>query len=178
MRSGRENIGYFTKTVSDKLQITLSKLRRMTLALEKKGYVFTRNKSNQRIYFDSDIMAVQRMITLMRRGHTIETSAGEVVNQRSATPELRTEENPSLFEWEEPEITETGISLSASQFRLMVEQVAATAAEKTAEEVVQKYDREMERRIELRDRALVTRLREISETGRRRRGWLSRMIRH
>lgn len=178
MRSRRENIGYFTKTVSDKLQITLSKLRRLTQALEKQGYTFTRNKSNQRIYFGSDIQTLQQMITKIRKGRTVEAAAGEVLSQNSDMPQTTTEENPSVFEWDEPEITGSGISLSASQFRLMVEQVAATAAEKTAEEVVRKYDHEMERRIELRDRELMTRLREMSEAGRKKKGWLSRVIRH
>lgn len=176
MRFNRENIGYFTKTVAEQLGITVSKLRRLTVALEKQGYKMSRNKSNQRIYFSRDIQMIERLIALLKKGITIEDAANQLSREGESAPAKPKSVDVTVVNWEEPMMTPSGISLSESQFRAMIEQVAATTAQKTADEVMTRYDREMQRRIELRDRELVTRLREASEAGRKKKHWLTKMI--
>jgi hypothetical protein len=176
MRFNRENIGYFTKTVAEQLDITVSKLRRLTVALEEQGYKLSRNKSNQRIYFSKDIQMIGRLIALLKKGKTIEDAANQLAGEGESVAAEAQPVDVTVVNWDEPVVTPSGISLSESQFRTMIEQVAATTAKKAADEVMSRYDREMQRRIELRDRELVTRLREASEAGRKKKHWLTKMI--
>ncbi|WP_010631154.1 MerR family transcriptional regulator [Sporolactobacillus vineae] len=176
MRFNRENIGYFTKTVAERLNMTVSKLRRLTVALEKHGYKMSRNKSNQRIYFNKDIRTIEQLTGLLKRGLTIDDAAEQITRGRGFAPGKAEPGDANLINWDEPAITPSGIPLSESQFRAMIEQVAATTAQKTADEVISRYDREMQRRIELRDRELVTRLREANEASRKKKHWLTKMI--
>jgi DNA-binding transcriptional MerR regulator len=176
MRFNRENIGYFTKTVAERLNMTVSKLRRLTVALEKHGYKMSRNKSNQRIYFNRDIRTIKELTMLLKTGVTIDDAADQVASGKDAAPEKAAPAEIALVNWDEPMVTPSGISLSESQFRTMIEQVAATTAQKTADEVISRYDREMQRRIEQRDRELVTRLREANEASRKKKHWLTKII--
>lgn len=174
-------IGYFTQIVSEKLDVTRSKLRRLTTSLEKHGYVMTRNDREQRIYFDKDIQAIQRLLGKMRDGRKIEDAAGEVCGEMSIgaakepTDVGRVEQCSTRVQVS----SDVRLQLTADQLRLMVEQVAATTAEKTANKVIEKYDRSMERRIELRDKELVSRLREIRDGARgkkHKKGLVSRLF--
>ncbi|MFT8316773.1 MAG: hypothetical protein ABF651_00720 [Sporolactobacillus sp.] len=173
MKAARGETGCSTKHVYEKLNVTRSKFRRLTTALEQQGYIFTRNRNNQRIFFEKDIQLFTHLLEETRRGTLLDDAAKAVCgnthsSELAPTPPV----NPLV---PAQQIAESTLALSADQFRLVVEQVAATAAEKTAELVVRKYDREMERMIERRDRELVNRLRELSETGRKKR-WLFRML--
>ncbi|WP_262392485.1 hypothetical protein [Sporolactobacillus inulinus] len=49
----------------------------------------------------------------------------------------------------------------------MIEQVAASAAEQAANQVMKNFSTELERRIELRDKQLMLRLREMTEEKKR-----------
>ncbi|RYL93301.1 hypothetical protein [Sporolactobacillus sp. THM19-2] len=177
MSTGKGNYGYSTRQVVEKLKVTRSKLRRLTLALEKHGYHFPRKKSNQRIYFEQNVQMISQLMLEMKKGKTIDYAAAELCGGPAGLPQaeltkaaLHSSGSGTL------KLPETEISFSAEQFRLMIEQVAATAAEKTAENVIERYDREMERRIERRDRELVNRLREASEAGVKKNNFFSRFI--
>lgn len=62
--------------VAAKLDISSSTLRKYSLILEEHGVSFKRNAKNARQYFDSDVMTLQRMITLMKTdGVTVENAA-------------------------------------------------------------------------------------------------------
>lgn len=176
MRFNRENIGYFTKTVAERLNMTVSKLRRLTVALEKHGYKMSRNKSNQRIYFIRDIQTLEQLTLLLKRGITIDDAANQLTQSNTSVQGEADPVDVAVVNWEAPVTTPSGISLSESQFRAMIEQVAATTARKTADEVISRYDGEMQRRIELRDRELVTRLREANEASRKKKHWLTKII--
>ncbi|MCI1857067.1 MAG: hypothetical protein LKI80_02790 [Sporolactobacillus sp.] len=174
MGTSRQNIGYFTKTVADRLHISRDKIRRLTQALEKEGYVIRRNRHHQRIYFEADIQAVKQIAEQMKRGRTTEEAA-KTITGKFPKPADDPDHAPAYIDWEEPEKTESGITLSAAQFRLMVEQVAAATAEKTADRVMQRVDLEMERRIERRDKELMSRLSEVRKAARKKKNLLTRL---
>lgn len=173
-------IGYFTQSVSEKLDVTRSKLRRLTTALEKHGYEMTRNDREQRIYFDKDIEAVHRLLRKMRAGRKIEDAAEEVCGELSigATREPTDVGSVNQRSTSTQVSPDVRLHLTADQLRLMVEQVAVTTAEKTANKVIEKYDRSVQRRIELRDKELVSRLREVGDgaRGRNKKGLVSRLF--
>lgn len=176
MGSVRGDYGCFTKQTADKLRVTRSKLRRLTMALEKHGYIFSRNKTNQRVYYERDVQAIARLMAEMKKGKTIEYAAAEMCGKTVGVPDVipGADVPDSVRQPSGP--PETDITFSVEQLRLMIEQVAASTAEKTADRVIEKYDREMEMRIERRDRELVNRLREASETGRKKKGLLSKFF--
>jgi hypothetical protein len=142
----------------------------------------TRNDREQRIYFDKDIEAIDRLLKKMRDGRKIEDAAGEVCGELS----LRTAEESAGTDSVRKQPTSTSVQVSrdvrmqitADQLRLMVEQVAATTDGKNGQQGRWEYDRSMERRIELRDKELVSRLREVRENagGRNKKGLVSRLF--
>ncbi|RYL97421.1 hypothetical protein EWH99_13445 [Sporolactobacillus sp. THM7-7] len=173
-------VGYFAHAVTKKLGMTGSKLRRLSQALERYGYVFTRNERNHRIYFHKDIQAVTKLQEQMNRGRKIEDAAQTVcgeagVEKKIALPIHETDDPDALLP---AESREKDLSITARQLRLMVEEVAVTTAEKTASRVVEKYNRGVERVIEQRDKELVTRLREahVAVRERNQKGFFSRLF--
>ncbi|RYL88856.1 hypothetical protein EWI07_13525 [Sporolactobacillus sp. THM7-4] len=176
------DIGYFTSTVSQKLKMTKSKLRRMTLALERNGYKMTRNHRGQRIYFENDMQAILRLQEKIKKSATIDDAAGEVCL------EMNHEEMPENREMQGQDEQKSGsvvrlnpderMPFLTKQIHLMINEVAAATAEETAARVVEKINRGIDRSIEQRDKELVARLRESSEsfTERHRKGWLSKLF--
>lgn len=62
--------------VAHKMDISPSTLRKYSLLLEENGVIFKRNAKNSRQYTESDVMTLQRMITLMKTdGVTVENAA-------------------------------------------------------------------------------------------------------
>lgn len=67
--------------VAAQLKIGVSTLRKYSLLLEENGVTFKRNAQNSRQYGESDVMALQRMITLMKSdGVTVENAAFAVAS--------------------------------------------------------------------------------------------------
>lgn len=59
--------GIFSKEVATSLDISTSNLRKWSLLLEESGYVFERNKKNQRIYYNRDVNALSQMKIFMEK---------------------------------------------------------------------------------------------------------------
>jgi hypothetical protein len=68
------------------------------------------------------------------------------------------------------------VTLPPDQFRSVIEEVAASAAEQAVDRVIENFSSEFERRIELRDKQLMMRLREVSESKRHKKGLVSRLF--
>lgn len=60
-----ENLGYFSKTVSDRLGISTDTLRSWSSRLESREIDIERNDKNQRIYYEKDIRALEKMKELL-----------------------------------------------------------------------------------------------------------------
>lgn len=169
MRADEETIGLFTKLASEKLNITKSKLRHLTMALEKNGYQFTRNKSNQRIFFKEDMETISQLLEKLNTGLTIDDAAKRICDKTDL------DHLPAAVEYGLT-VSRSEVTLAADQFQAMVEQVAASAAQQAADRVVENFSTEFERRIELRDKQLMSRLREIAESKKQKKGLVARLF--
>lgn len=169
MRADEDSIGYFTKLAAEKLTITKNKLRHLTMALEKHGYHFTRNKSNQRIYFSEDLASVKRLLKKVKEGLTIDEAARGICEQTDLT-QLPANATQDMH------LSQGEVSLPPDQFRSVIEEVAASAAEQAVDRVVKNFSSEFERRIELRDKQLMMRLREASESKKHKKRLVSRLF--
>lgn len=179
MRTAKGTTIFYTKDVLKALGISRNKLRGLTTAIEKQGRRFQRNKTNQRLFHESDLVLLRQMLQAGRDGVLLDEAAQQFCQQEdgpqqsevaaSLFPEASAADFPSG-----PNIA-PAIALTEEQFRLVVEQVAASAAEKTAEKVAKKYDSAIEKMIERRDRELISRLREASGRNRKKR-WLYRAM--
>ncbi|MCO7176159.1 hypothetical protein ACFP7A_09750 [Sporolactobacillus kofuensis] len=169
MRADNETIGYFTKLAAEKLNVTKSRLRHLTMALEKNGYRFTRNKSNQRIFFQEDMETISQLLDKVKSGFTID-EASKTICRKTDLDHL-----PASTEYGVV-ISGNEVSIATEQLRSMVEQVAASAAQQAADQVAQRFTTEFERRIELRDKQLMVHLREVTEAKKRRKGIVFRLF--
>lgn len=74
-------------TVATNLGVSGSTLRKYSLILEENGITFKRNAKNSRQYTESDVMTLQRMITLMKTdGVTVENAAYAVSEKVESVP--------------------------------------------------------------------------------------------
>ena len=70
----QENI-FTPHEVARQLNISESTLRKYSLLLEDTGYTFDKNSRGQRAYYDSDIIAIRRMMDLKNGGMTLERAS-------------------------------------------------------------------------------------------------------
>ncbi|MCO7126977.1 helix-turn-helix domain-containing protein [Sporolactobacillus shoreicorticis] len=169
MRADEDTIGYFTKLASEKLEITKNKLRHLTMALEKYDYTFTRNKSNQRIYFREDLDKIRQLLEQVKNGLTIDDAAQTICNKTDLS-QLPANVAHDLVAGRDE------VSLASDEIHAMIEEVAASAAKQAADRVIENFGTEFERRIELRDKQLMMRLREASETKRHKKGLVAKLF--
>lgn len=74
-------------SVATNLGISGSTLRKYCLLLEENGVIFQRNAKNSRQYTETDVMTLQRMITLMKTdGVTLENAAYTVSEKVESVP--------------------------------------------------------------------------------------------
>ncbi|KAB2486561.1 DUF3967 domain-containing protein [Priestia endophytica] len=70
---------YSTKQAADNLGISTSTLRKWCLLLEKEEYIFDRNENNNRIFYDTDLLALRHIKKLTQEeGRTLENAAKDV----------------------------------------------------------------------------------------------------
>lgn len=83
MNSANES-AYWSKEVSDILQISDSTLRKWCLSLEKNGYEFIRGSNNSRAFIERDVLLLRRMKELVQnRGITVENASNLVIASTS-----------------------------------------------------------------------------------------------
>ncbi|MCL1632620.1 helix-turn-helix domain-containing protein [Sporolactobacillus sp. CPB3-1] len=172
MRADERSIGYFTKLASEKIGVTKDKLRHLTMGLEKHGYRFTRNKSNQRIYFREDLETIRQLLEKIKAGKTIDKAAQEVCENKK-------KEQLPAFGSADVDASQTAeeIHMKQSQFHLMIEEVASSAAKHAVDDMINHFSTEFERRIELRDKQLMMQLRETVDEKKRKKNIVTRLSR-
>lgn len=74
-----EEFGSFSKEIAALLDISPNTLRRWSIDLEKKGYVFERNDKGQRIYYKRDVFALKKLQQLINERVTMENALSIVV---------------------------------------------------------------------------------------------------
>ncbi|MCQ2009177.1 MAG: hypothetical protein ABF629_00015 [Sporolactobacillus sp.] len=169
MRADEDSIGYFTKLASEKLEITKNKLRHLTMALEKYGYLFTRNKSNQRIYFQEDLGTIKQLLEQVKNGLTIDDAAQTICGKKDLSHLPANVAHDLVSEHDV-------VTLASDEMHAMIEEVAASAAKQAADRVIENFGSEFERRIELRDKQLMMRLREATEAKRHKKGLVAKLL--
>jgi len=81
---------YSTKQVADNLALSASSIRNYCRAIEEAGYMITRNDKDQRVFLDSDVMALRRMSALIDSGKTMQTAAVSVAKSLETTALMTT----------------------------------------------------------------------------------------
>ena len=76
---------YTTKQVAENLALSTSSIRNYCRAIEEAGYMITRNDKDQRVFLDSDVMALRRMSALIDGGKTMQEAAASVAKSLETT---------------------------------------------------------------------------------------------
>jgi DNA-binding transcriptional MerR regulator len=76
-----EEFGSFSKEIAALLDISPNTLRRWSIDLEKKGYVFERNDKGQRIYYKRDVFALKKLQQLINERVTMENALSIVASE-------------------------------------------------------------------------------------------------
>lgn len=111
---------YTTKQVADNLALSASSIRNYCRAIEEAGYSITRNDKDQRIFLDSDVMALRRMSALIDGGKTLQTAAVSVAKSLETTAIMTV-----ATQSDEPTVNDD----TAKLFQAIADMQAATVAE-------------------------------------------------
>lgn len=99
--------------VAHKMDISPSTLRKYSLLLEENGVIFKRNAKNSRQYTESDVMTLQRMITLVKTdGVTVENAAYTVSEKVGSAPTETAEDGVMHNDSERHNADVTGVMLN------------------------------------------------------------------
>ncbi|AJQ62758.1 hypothetical protein BTT_64460 (plasmid) [Bacillus thuringiensis serovar morrisoni str. 4AA1] len=181
--------GYWSKEISELLQIGDSTLRKWCIALENQKYIFIRGRNNSRAFVDKDIIVLKRMKELVQeKSINLEVAAQILV--AGMNPEERTMGVP---EEERPGNYLQTINIEAQKLEQILEQQKQQedfnkALLKKLEEQHKYFEERMnerEKRAEERDNLLLQNIREMQETKKliaaseqKKKGFFSRLFRN
>lgn len=80
---------YTTKEVAENIGISPSTLRKYCLLIEAAGYKVPRNERNDRMFYDSDVLAIRSLRKLVDDGTPVEKAAKEVSVKLSNREEVK-----------------------------------------------------------------------------------------
>ncbi|WP_245947525.1 hypothetical protein [Bacillus taeanensis] len=148
---------YFSSEVAKSLGIGASTLRKYALALEEQGYNFDRGINNSRVFYQKDVLVIQRLIAAitnqnMSLEQAIKLAVAMNTENTVATSATIEEQSPSPFK----ELCDRIEALEKNQNRLI--EVNLTLAKQFEDQ--KSY---ITNKLEERDRALMTSLRTIQE---------------
>lgn len=139
-------LGYFSKDVAIELEVTTSTLRRWSIALEKKGYIFDRNEKDQRVYYQRDFKRFMELKHLLSNFVPFENAVKIVATMDFEDKNI--EKTPSVRN----EI----VRLSKDDLQNLIHSVL----EKEREIILAAIDEKFTSKIEQRDRELVRQMQE------------------
>ncbi|WP_338789826.1 MerR family transcriptional regulator (plasmid) [Priestia megaterium] len=108
-----EQLGYFSKTVAEKLSVSTHSIRSWSIKLEDKGIEFERNDKKQRIYYEKDIQLFRDMKELLdlqqpmnkvldimvEKAEKGDYDAVQTENHTSITPSVIRENKEGITQW-------------------------------------------------------------------------------
>ncbi|MEB6551126.1 DNA-binding protein [Heyndrickxia sporothermodurans] len=140
--------GYFAKDVAAELEITTSTLRRWSIELEKAGYIFERNKKEQRIYYERDFKAFRELKKLL-------TNSVAFVDAIKAVVSMDLEDkNASIT----PSVHKEELRLSKSELEELIHRTVKKAIEEEREAMFRAFETKMNDVVEKRDRLITQQL--------------------
>lgn len=165
---------YTTKQVADNLKIVTSTLRKWCLLLEQAGYKFERNEKNQRMFFDSDMLALRNLKELTQQeGMSLENAVKSIAEKGELREEI------SLSDFEDNSKLEAKLDELLEYVKRQDEQIEALTEHSERQD---RFNRELLSRleeqskyiadqnkfiagsIEKRDQQLMLAMREVQET--------------
>lgn len=114
--------GSFSKEIAALLEISPNTLRRWSIDLEKKGYVFERNEKDQRIYYKRDVFALKKLQQLVNERVSMETALSTVAGQYNNKKEL--EETLSVIKDDAVKVT-----FSKEDLKTLIQESVQTAVQ-------------------------------------------------
>jgi DNA-binding transcriptional MerR regulator len=143
--------GTLAKEVALHLGVNPNTLRRWSLELEKRHYLFERNAKGQRIYYERDIQALSECKMILNNGGSMENAvtavAAKFIEQKNAQKTL----GVILDERENDE----NVALSTRDLEAMIDSAVQKAVEQEREAMFQALELKMNEAIEQRDRMLM-----------------------
>lgn len=151
---------YSTKQIADNLSISTSTLRKYCLLLEQAGYKFERTENNQRIYFDSDMLALRHLKKLTQEdGMTLENAVKSIADKGALREDITGSDSVDNTKLEE-KIDELMTYIKRQDERLEKQEQFNRELVKRLEEQNKYIANSMEKR----DQQLMLAMREVQET--------------
>lgn len=151
-----EEFGSFSKEIAALLDISPNTLRRWSIDLEKKGYVFERNDKGQRIYYKRDVFALKKLQQLINERVTMENAlsivASEYNNKKDLSQTLSVHEKNA-----------TQITLSKDELESIIESTVEKAIAKEREAMFKAFELKMNDTVEMQSRLLMKTIRDQQE---------------
>ncbi len=155
---------YWSKEIAKLLKIADSTLRKYCLALEEVGYRFERGINNSRIFYNKDVLLLQRLIAAMeKKGITLEQAINSAMASDTAddVATAATEETPTITPHNSAMTDDKTQEILQAMFlemeRMRKEQGALI-------ERVKRLEEQLEKREPGRDAALMELIRDTQET--------------
>lgn len=155
---------YWSKEVADLLNVAGSTMRKWCLALEDKGYKFTRGANNSRVFYDRDILLLRRLKSLVQENKmALDTSIKLVLS--TFEEDRRTE-----AVHEENAVTkDVTVSNSNGNEHVLMTQVLEKLERmeefnRTLSSQLEKQNKYIEEQLHKRDEHIMSALRETMET--------------
>ncbi|MCM3800060.1 DNA-binding protein [Caldibacillus thermoamylovorans] len=148
-----EEFGSFSKEIAALLDISPNTLRRWSIDLEKKGYVFDRNDKDQRIYYKRDVFALKKLQQLINERVPMENALSIVSSEYNNKRELS--QTLSVHEKKDTQIT-----LSKDELESIIESTVEKAITKEREAMFKAFELKMNDTIEMQSRLLMKSIRD------------------
>mgnify|MGYP001062716822 CR=1 FL=1 len=151
---------YTTKQVADNLGIVTSTLRKWALLLEQYGYKFERNEKNQRMFFDSDMLALRNLKELTQQdGMSLENAVKSIADKGELREEI------SLSDFEDNSKLEAKLDELLEYVKRQDERIEMQ--EQFNKELIKRLEEQnkyIANSMEKRDQQLMLAMREVQET--------------
>lgn len=154
--------GHFSREVSKSLMIADSTLRKYCLALEEQGYTFDRGVNNARVFYQKDILVIQRLMNAMERGNTTIEQATKLVISSVQEDDVTVSVIPreqSLMDLQK------GFNVLGQQLTSMFINELKACEQRISEkmDLLEKENKEIKSMLSERDRTIMQNIRAIQE---------------
>jgi len=160
---------YTPKEINSILEVSESTGRKLCLSLEKKGYMFIRNDRNQRLFTEHDLNALKKFQALLKETNMPLDNASDIIISMfgKGAFEERTVSVRKEIEEERRSLERSDETINALIKHIQKQEEYMQRQELFNQSLLQRLDQQenyIMSRLEERDQALTTSLREIHQT--------------